>query len=306
VTGPNTAIKGQAQLPPGTTRIVTFDTNAYRRLGRNKAKALRQREREAGVLALASPIVIQELAAHLADQSDPDYKYCMGALAGLAEHTWSPSGQDIGLCLHPDTRSTMCRQLFGVIPPDAEQRVKDLSTLAVYVKDNAPTINDPRAVGNFRRCAAFVEEQEKQWVKMMRDVLAQNTAPSVDVWIQGVTTLTVINQALLIGHKLDVADIQQKAKILTNVFPVPFHLVATLMQRVTAMAKPALDDPKKKWGNYVWDFHICFYVGASHAIGDAKMYLVAGDKQIVKAAAAAGCGDRVISIEDHMKSVGLS
>jgi hypothetical protein len=66
-----------AGLPPGTKRVVTFDTNAYRNLNRNKVRDLRQRERETGVFALANPIVIQELAAHLVNERDDDYRHCV-------------------------------------------------------------------------------------------------------------------------------------------------------------------------------------------------------------------------------------
>ena len=59
----------QPSLPPGIKKVVIFDTNAYRTLGRRKVQSLRQRELECGVLALAHPVVMLELSAHLADKN---------------------------------------------------------------------------------------------------------------------------------------------------------------------------------------------------------------------------------------------
>jgi hypothetical protein len=91
------ALPSQPQTPPGTKRVVIWDTNAYRNFvgdynvadARAKALQLRQREQAAGVFSLASPIVIWELAAHLADSTDPHYPNCLAALTCLAEHTWA-------------------------------------------------------------------------------------------------------------------------------------------------------------------------------------------------------------------------
>jgi len=78
------ALPSQPQTPPGTKRLIIWDTNAYRNFvgsdtvadARAKALHLRKCEQASGVLALASPIVIWELPAHVADSSDPHVRPC--------------------------------------------------------------------------------------------------------------------------------------------------------------------------------------------------------------------------------------
>jgi hypothetical protein len=91
----NNVVPIQPQSPPGTRQIVIFDTNAYRELtfglslndARNKSFQLRQLEVNSGHFALANPVVIWELVAHLADPTDPAYANCLSGMVALAEHT---------------------------------------------------------------------------------------------------------------------------------------------------------------------------------------------------------------------------
>jgi hypothetical protein len=196
--------------------------------------------------------------------------------------------------------------LFHVKIPDEQQRMQDLGTVAAHVKDNSRALTDPRAIENFKRCADFVKQQEQQWIKMIKEVLATNTTPPPHAWIYATATLTVMTHAVLIGRSLSPDELREKTEMLIKLFPTPFHLAANVIQRVEPSTLKSLDKPGNKWGNYIWDYYICFAVGPDHKIGNAKVYLVTDDGWIEKAAVSAGCGDRVISIEDHMKSVGLN
>lgn len=62
----------QPSLPSGTKKLVIFDTNAYRMLGRRNVQALRQRELACGVLALAHPgVVVRQGEADLVQGISP-------------------------------------------------------------------------------------------------------------------------------------------------------------------------------------------------------------------------------------------
>lgn len=291
----------QPSLPSGTKKVVIFDTNAYRILGRSKVKALRQRELACGVLALAHPVVMLELSAHLADKNDHSYKPCMSALAALADHAKKPDAS--GLCYCPEPRTEMCHQLFGIIPPGDEQRVKDMGVLAVYAGKNYPDINHPQMLENFSRCADQVKRLEARWTHWMKSQLASGGTSVARGWEDALAVFTVAVCAGVVGHQLKPTEIQGKAKVVRDVFPVPLRLMSALLQKLTTSSPPNLDNPK--WGNYVWDFLVCFSVGNSHAIDNANIFLVTGDREIEEASVAAGCGDRVVSLQNHMKSVGF-
>lgn len=288
-------------LPSGTKKVVIFDTNAYRMLGSRNVQALRQRELASGVLALAHPVVMLELSAHLADKNDHNYKPCMSALAALAEHAKKPDAS--GLCYCPEPRTEMCHQLFGTMPPGDEQRVRDMGVLAVYVGKSYPDIDNPQMLESFKRCADQVKRLEAQWTDWMKRQLASGGTSLARSWEDALALFTVAICAGVVGVQLKPAEILGKAKVVRDVFPVPLRLMSALLQKLTPSSPPNLDNPK--WGNYIWDFLVCFSVGNSHAIDDAKIFLVTGDGEIEKASVAAGCGDRVVSLQNHMKSVGI-
>ncbi len=292
----------QPSLPPGIKKVVIFDTNAYRTLGRRKVQSLRQRELECGVLALAHPVVMLELSAHLADKNDRDYRPCMSALAALAEHTKKPDAS--GLCYCPEPRSEMCHQLFRIIPPGNEQRVKDMGVLARYVNKNYPDIASTQMLENFKRCADQVKRLETQWTDWMKRLLVSRDSSVARGWEDALALYTVAVCADVVGLQLKPAEILGKAKVVHDVYTVPLRLMSALLQKLTTSSPPNIDNPK--WGNYIWDFLVCFSVGSSHVIDDAKIFLVTGDHDIEEASVAAGCGDRVVSLQNHMKSVGFS
>ncbi|MBI5818275.1 MAG: hypothetical protein HZA88_04745 [Verrucomicrobia bacterium] len=293
----------QPNLPLGTKKVVIFDTNAYRRLGRHKVQSLRQREIECNVCALAHPVVMLELAAHLADENDPHYSPCMSAMTALAEHTLSPTGSG-GLSLCAEPRSEVCHQLFQSVRAEDEQLVKDLSMLPRYVRQYAPDITDPDVIEKFRKCADQVMRLEAQWKESMKRLLRQ--PPDLQRWQDFLAIRTVDECARMAGRRLGIYETYRKMSVIQNVYPTPFRMMSILLQMLASASPDSIDNHKKKWGNYLWDYLICFSVGSSHSIEDAKVFLVTGDHDIEKASIAAECGDRVISLQDHMNSVGLS
>lgn len=56
----------------------------------------------------------------------------------------------------------------------------------------------------------------------------------------------------------------------------------------------------------MWDFFICFSIGAHHELEGVKIFLVTGDTAIQEAARVAKSVDRVLSLEDYLKSVGVT
>ena len=183
----------EPQVPAGTTKIIIFDTNAYRNLtyglplpeARAKALALRSLEQKAGVFALASPLVIWELVAHLADPSDPAYQHCLFALVALAEHTWSPFRPNDGVCVFADSASVVCRELFRVVPSIGTENTQNLSKLAAYVKKHAPNLTLPAALTNFKVFSAKLAELEKQWLFDMQKILTDCDPEIARPWIGG-------------------------------------------------------------------------------------------------------------------------
>lgn len=324
----------QPQAPAGTKSVVIFDTNAYRYLtsdlslteARTQALRLRALERNAGVFALASPIVIWELIGHLGDSSDPAYSRCLNALVALAEHTWSPFDPNAGVCLFADPTSTVCRELFHTVPPIALKNIQHLSLMAAYVRNHAPNLTLPAALTNLKVFSAELAKTESQWLCDMQKVLNDCDPQIAEKWVGGKTpkevrkklrsyfassafldawaAITVMRHANLLRIRLTNADLIKKTKIMRDVFPVPFHLMSALLQKFPAPQPMKLTSEKKNRANFVWDTAICFSIGGLHAVENSPMFLVTSDKAIKQAAITANCSERVVELAVHLKRVG--
>ena len=107
-----------------TRTVVVFDTNAYReavgntpahRVGSRVQELLRE-EALYGIRALASPIVLSELLARLADPQHEDYERTKAALVAAHIHCGGSSENLIRILVSSERQ--MCLTLFGLDPKD--------------------------------------------------------------------------------------------------------------------------------------------------------------------------------------------
>jgi hypothetical protein len=316
-------------IPNGTKSIGVFDTNAYRNLcfglsladARARAVRLRELERAAGAAALASPIVIWELLAHLADPADPAYSHCLNALAALGEHTREPSG---GICMALDSEWVVCHTLFDKEPPGASANASNLAALANHVRDHAPIITDTAALSNIKVFAAEMTRREVSWLSdiqtslndldsaassqpgktkkdAQRELRAHLASPAFEeFW----ALVTVAHFARLVGVSLNEQELASRAAFFKNHFSVPFHLILTLFQSLMGQSALNLTSAKRKRGNFMWDAGICYVIPTAAAAG-VTMEMVTGDQAIVAAATAAQSGKAVVKLEDYLQRFGL-
>ncbi len=324
----------QSQIPAGTKRVIIFDTNAYRGFSHDltlgeacvRALQLRRCEQTAGVFVLASPVVVWELITHLADAGDPAYGDCLIAVIMLGEHTLSPTASNGGICLFADAESTVCRELFHRLPSGHEVTCQNLGSLVTYIAKNAPNLTDSIAIQNIKVIANAVAAQEQAWLNQMRIVVAHcdpNAARLVfggrddgevlrklrvfftsDLFMDAWATWMVVTHAAKVNEQIGSPDeLRRKTAALRQEFSVPFHLMSALLQKLATPQPPLLSNPKKKRWNFIWDTMIAFSIGSSHEIDDAPVYVVTGDREISDAAIAANCHDRVLKLEDYLRSV---
>lgn len=126
-----------------------------------------------------------------------------------------------------------------------------------------------------------------------------------EAFFNGWAAYIVVSNALDIGiADLTPEQIHAKAEIVRKVFPVPFKLMSALLQKLT-LPRPAniASEGAKRW-NFVWDSMIAFSIGPG-TIDEASVFLVTGDKEITAAAREAGYAEQVLSLEDHLNSVGM-
>ena len=322
----------QGCLSKDTSQVVIFDTNGYRNLtfglktdqSRKIARELADAELARGTKALANPFVIWELVAHLADSDDPAYENCMNSLVALVEHTRLPADNLGGVCRAADGETEICRQLFNQIPPIAEQNCANLCKLASYVWKEAPTLKDSNVLTNFKVFSAEMEKKEAAWLTRIESLLkafwtldASFNTPQArknemkkrreringPEFLRQTTLGKVISCASLFSLPLTADELNSAAERMEKIFPTSLKLMQKTIAAWFDAPDINLHNPKQKRGNFIWDTALCFGIGAELAVGGAKILIVVDDKAIIKAATEAGCGDRVMKVDDYLKSV---
>ncbi len=316
-------------------KVFIFDTNAYRvmtfGLGleevRTKTRLLCHTEDKIGCCALAHPIVVWELFAHLVDVADPAYKHCLNALVALGVHTASRDQPSGGICLIGDAHSTVCQQLFGISPPGYLQGLQNLGSHVSHIVNHAPDISDPKVQDNIQNLARGMAAKEKEWLKGMEDVLdrfspgiakkvfgGSNDSEALkrvrthfassaffDAWANYI----VISNAAEVGiTNLTIEQVKAKVDLVRKLFPVPFRLMCAMLEKLATPRPANLANPKHKRWNFVWDSMISFSIG-NGTIEGVPVYMVTDDGEIVEAAKAAGFDDQVLSLDSYLKQVDM-
>lgn len=322
-------------LPANTSRVVILDTNAYRELthglsleaARERALEARRLERTQGGLPLASAIVIWELAAHLADPADPAYTHCLNALVALAEHTRATDDPDAPIMLVTDSEWLVCEVLFGQAPRGAAENVRHLSDLALHIRQHAPTLQAPAVLANLQRFAAEMQQRESNWLADLQQALTQCEPAAAKAWLGGGTDkeagkrlrtflssrafyelyamVAVAHYAALVGVTLTPDELGRRADFFTEQFASPFRLMQTLLSKLVGHSDLNLTSPKRKRGNFMWDFALCHLI-AGDPIGDGTpVCVVTDDRAILEAATAAACAPSALSLNDYRQRIAL-
>jgi len=325
----NTLAKGT--LRAEITRVVVFDTNAYRVLtygcsiaeSKAKARNLADSEFFTKTKALANPFVIWELISHLADTEDPAYNHCLNALAALVEHTRLPDDKNGGVCRVADGETELCRQLFNQLPPHAAENTSNLSQMASFVWQDAPMITDPVIINNINAFSVAMAEREAAWLDHMEALLSNlrsagtlesGSESSAKNRTQKTRTLLnspefakicalgkVENLAALLSLPLSPAEANETSGRLLEIYPSAIQLMTTTVAGWFDAPDMNLRNPKKKRANFVWDTALCFSFGRHHKIENANVLFVTGDQAIHDAAKNAACPDLVMTLDAYQQ-----
>ena len=112
-------------LPSEIEGVRIFDTNSYRRLAHDASdtEAVRRTadlvasEKRNHIQAIASPVVLLELLAHLGDPGDPSYTNCKAAVCAAERHCrMALDSGDTHIAIAPSTDLQLCISLAGEWP----------------------------------------------------------------------------------------------------------------------------------------------------------------------------------------------
>jgi hypothetical protein len=316
-------------------RIVIFDTNAYRKLtrglsieaARTKAAYLRRIEDQSGSFALAHPIVIWELLTHLATPLDTHYDNCLCALVVLGQHTASREAPGRP-CLIADAESTVCQALFQHAPTGYKEGLENLGSLVNHIVKYAPDLSDPVARQNIDKLTRGMAEREQEWLNGMESILDRFSPGMARVVFGEGADSEVLKKArhyfssneffdawscyMVASHAVKVGitnlrpeEIQTLAEDVRRLFPVPFHLMSALLQKLATSSPPDLANQRHKRWNFIWDSMISFAIGPG-TIDESPVFMVTADGEIIDAAKTAGVHDNILSLAEYITGVGAS
>jgi hypothetical protein len=317
----------------GINRIYVFDTNAYRegfffrsRRGiHRRVQRIRTAEASKGIRPLASPIVIWEMIAHVAEPTSRGYRNCVEGITALVAHTRVQDVPNSPIALTAFPEALICSAFFNMRPPIPATNAESLNQLAYYVYLNAPKLNNADAQRGFRAWEAKMVKHENDWKNDVRALIAAFDPSLVKPLIGGTTDKDVRRRiakyfqsqgfqdgwagseidkyAALLAITVSPTDHTRYAADFKASFGAPFRM---LVAHLLAFMDPDinLEREVRPWPNFIWDYQLSFLIGNGQSINGLPVYLVTGDKGIAKAALAAGV--RIESLRSMNTSMNLA
>ncbi len=305
--------------------VVVMDTNAYRRLGcdrsaeaaRQKGAGLARHSARLGAQAIAHPLVIMELLAHLADCDDPKWNDCHAAVIVAWEHCAANDDGTRRLGLLPDSDSLLCGALYGQRLDDEHLIMQELATAcAAAATLDVSTVRDNAA--RFSRWAKNVRAVEDAFANDTRDLLLTRYPAIISGGVVIGRAAEMRRRALReldapeflsdaaagyvgkarwrLNLPLDEEAIRARVPEVLCRFPLPLYVYREFLKQVVRDDEVDVKAPKHR--NTVWDIHIAFAVGDYTTMGH-RVRLVTNDRLVLAAAEAADATNRVSRFEDY-------
>jgi hypothetical protein len=313
-----------------TKAVVLLDTNAYRRLGRSRTDAeatrkgagLAARDAARAVQAVMHPLVVLELAAHLANLEDPEWADCRAALIVAWEHcaTEPPEGGRV-LAMMNDSETALCRLTYQR-DPDGHAAVSErLATLCRRIATSDPEIARTNGHDELLWWAKHCKDIEDEFVADVMgivrghvptaatfDALKRDSAARADAlaivdspdFVSEMAAANVRKARRLLGMDPNSEPSPESVALVASAFRAPLELYRAVLRRVVL---DGVDVSRTKYRNWIWDLHIAFSIGDFTVFGGRSIRFVSNDKMILEAAASVALGDVVCSFEDYSASL---
>lgn len=301
-------------------QLVVFDTNVYRGTPPARFADACARARDASVVAVASPWVVLELLQHLADPEDQDFGPCWRGLSRLREHTRMWCGSRACIPFIGDASEALAYEWFGAQDGSAAEVCAQLEPIV----SRAVELGDPHAV-ELAECAvnarAFVTSAKAAYgldlqrgMELLKSIVDDAGQPMADRVRRrlarehyGSNGLAYAAETIALGiARRARSEIEQDriASCVSRTLEVARVAVTFLDHELQQLTDDQLDPAKPERLNSLLDLQLCFLASPAvrvdeHALlNDSPLMLVTNDRRIGDAAAEAGHGDLVRTLEE--------
>ncbi|QEM06425.1 hypothetical protein DIU31_023995 [Mucilaginibacter rubeus] len=310
---------------------VIFDTNGYRNLVSTKTfeeiddciALIKVKEKENDIETMFSPIVAQELLAHLADKNDNAFDRCLRANKAMYLH----NGDRAQVNMFPMFEALLAHMYFNDTPAKRIETYNAIAQISMHLALNPNEATFAIFHDKLQTIKASVDMGEAGFVDGMFQFVKQ-TDPAATDWMpfrndpkkrqklltglrsdgasyeiaKGYIFMTHIN-LIENGHSniYSAEQITDFSKSVLEKFPEPIALFKTVIENLVNSDFP-LDQASR--ANFVWDIALMFGAG-KHSIGNDKLYFVTGDKAIINTAIRQGSGTSVLTLQEYLDYIGV-
>jgi hypothetical protein len=299
------------------SHAVLFDTNAYRVLIEGKKKdnirkeiqEYREKEIKKNIQAMASPVVMTELCAYLADINDPAYSRCKMAIFALAEHCKIQQNGNVMIAMLADDLSHICKLLFNSVPNKLKEFYQVLASICRHIHSDLSDGSVSKIKSHIDIISQFVCDVEKYFVADMQSFVVLGMNPAAIDWnpYKGNDTerknflkflnspstvqlfvLPSIIKAYLFSRMVPTqADLTDRVKRIAPYVETSVKFYIDILRRIATTGCDISKQKKKRW-NWVWDMQLAFYTGPTACFNEEQVYFVTGDSDLITNAKASG------------------
>jgi hypothetical protein len=286
---------------------VVFDTNFYRKTSRADFEMLLAREREHSILAMANPLVVQEILSHVADTRDKDFAHSLAAIRKLRRHVVDYDGSVYRAQLVAPSDEIAASLFFNRRLPGREDFPDLLGRLISEVAEaKSPSEWSGQVREDLTIIRAHVQALEKEFADTYWSMVIHPLVPTADSWdavsrdaklrnyvlrdlrlpeVDRVFAHIMVEQsAKLLGLQLTDADREKKIDLAMDFLLIP---IRSKVQLVRKIVESGYNLRVGKNANTFWDIELTFSTSRKAQVYGQPLWLVSGDAGVLRAAEAA-------------------
>lgn len=310
---------------------VFFDTNSYSQIVRNKNSVelsnffnlVKSAEKGKNIEPISTLTVNLELSSNLVEgKRGINYENCLNGLRFLTNHCFDVDSQRIRISSLPFFQ--ISGMLFGALPIDFDRSSIKISRRFELFKsfNSEPVIPN----GFYEFVKTTLSENEEGFSNSlialidaanhgMRQIYPNTNNKfrkrklieyfKSDAYAQNLALNSVKIVAEKLNVNLDNEELQKRAIFLRKQLPISsaffqWILCEIIEKNIDMTSKKS---KAKRW-NWLWDYQISFIISES-TINEGKIILITSDKEIIKLLKDNGLNDKVMTIDQYLKFLGI-
>jgi len=323
-----------SNYPAGTQYAAILDTNVYRDLcpGETPQKIketisdIRVAETSKGIVGVGLVIAAIELISGLVEgEGTKSYRECLSGIIAMGHHVHHHETSEPIIIPHPYLH--VARSFFEVTPQDILDKVKNIGgVITDFRKDSSTALAWHTQKNTFQNVKSWLLAGEREFVDLTENLIKGSEVEVRKVYpiaadkdfrkkmaeyLAGDTFKDIVAQQIIIatGITLNIAlpvdEVRSRAQALIKMWPLAVgfttwicHIIYT--RNINMHSKQSIGT---RW-NWIWDYQAAFMI-SNDTVNGRVPFIVTGDTDMGDALREHGFGNRVMTLEEYKKRLGL-